>query len=745
MFNWNKFPYTNFHELNLDWFIRKFQEIFDQWASLYQTMIEWKADTDQDLSDWKRDTLAALDQWEDDLIDALDLWKQTTGQDITDWEDGVIRDLNSWKSTFEDDYEALATRVQAIVSDVEDMVENLADPFSTSTAYVVGDYVVQNGILYRFTTDHPAGAWTGSDAQQVTAMREIDDLAADDYYNQVFTNSGVLQLTADMFENGIWYRGNKQANANRGRMKRLIPVKKGMRVNITVSDFDVFWGIASTRPWTNYAQGGNTGTWISTVGTSSVTVSADGWLVIMIKNHGADTTPVDCSSFSQDINVETFLEKTYLRTDTAFLPRGLLANGTDLNTLRNPGTYILQSGRTYSNSPIPSGLGGLLMIFKGSDNSFSEVVHTIAAPAYIAEYQRSLTLATTNPTFSSWVRMNGQFTLFSTNDTTDRSAEVAAALDALGTVKLGPGKFYLGNLTLAAGSELSGSGPATEVYSVSTNFSSLFDMNDRCSIHDMTLIGDENNARTDTPDQRDGIHFVGTYVYDEGGDGYERGMIYNMRIKNFSGSGIKLSHTGPDIENHCLLHNIQIEGCGIGINIDYSSEYHRITNCSVQRCWWGMIDNGGNNIVTACDFSGNIVGLLMSDNPAGSSINNAHGTFEGCTFNHSRSAGGTPNKGTAIQLYGLDYGEVFTGCQVFFGKIDVQSCKGVRFIGLNVGSEVPIALTGNSVITFTDCTFKDAPSSTDSPVTGSGNTTGTGSVIWTGCYLRDGTVFAPSL
>lgn len=745
MFNWNKFPYTNFHELNLDWFIKKFQEIFDQWATLYQTMIEWKADTDQDLADWMRDTLAAIDQWEDDLIDALDLWKQTTGQDITDWENGVIRDLNSWKSTFEDDYEALATRVRAIVSDVEDMVENLADPFSTSTAYVIGDYVVQNGILYRFTADHPAGVWTGSDAQQVTAMREIDDLAADDYYNQVFTNAGVLQLSADMFENGIWYRGAKQANANRGRMKRLIPVKKGMRVNITVSDFDVFWGVAATRPWTTYAQGGSSGTWITTVGTSSVNITVDGWLAIMIKNHGADTTPVDCTAFSQDVNAETSLEKTYLRNDTAFIPRGIVPNNTDLNSLRNPGSYVLQSGYTYGHSPFGSGGSGVLLIFKGTANTYSEVVRSIGRPIYTHLYQRSLTLATSNPTFTDWRQIDGDFELQTTMDSTDRTAEVEEALDAFGSLKFGRGTFYLSTVTLGADNEIYGDGPATIIRSVNGNLNAVFDLNDRCSVHDLTLVGADQNARTDTPTGRDGIHFVGTYVYQQGGDGYERGMLYNLRIKNFSGSGIKLSHTGPDISNNCLIHNVMIEGCSIGVNIDYSSEYHRITNLTVQRCWWGCINNGGNNIFTGCDFSGNVVGLKMQDHPAGASVNNSHGSFEGCSFNHSRSAAGVPNKGTAIFLDGIDLGEIFTGCQVHYGSIIVQGCTGVRFIGLNVGHEVPIQLLDNHVITFTDCTFADAPTSTNSPVTGADNVTGDGTVIWTGCYLRSGDAFTPSV
>lgn len=744
-FPFDIWPWARNSDLNVAYWIKKLEEISAQAIADLTTLEEWKSATEEDLALWKAQTLESLNSWETALTTELDLWKTQTGADISDWETGVLSDLNDWKAEFLADYESLEDRVEAIVSSTEDMIENLAPPFSASSDYLAGDYVIQNGTLYRFSADHPAGAWIGTDAARRTAMQDIDDLASDEYFNELYTNAGVINITAAMLESGIWYRGNKQANPNRGRLKRIIPVKAGMALRFDVSAFDVFWAIAPARSWTNYAQGGNTGTWVSTTGSTSVSITTDGYLVFMIRNHGADTTPVDVSAFNQSAYVETYIERTFSRDDLAFLPRGVLANGSDLNTLRNPGTYILQSGYTYANSPIVSSLGGLFMVFKGSNNTYTEVVRTISAPAYAGEYQRTITLASTDPRFTPWVRINGTFTLFSTFDDTDRTAELTAALDALRTVKLGRGQFYLGNITLADGNELSGYGPATEVYSIASNYGSLFDLADKCSIHDLSIIGDADNARSDNPNQRDAVHFVGSYIYDQGGSGYERGMIYNLRIKNFSGSGIKLSHTGPNIEDHCLLHNIQIEGCGIGINIDYSSEYHRITNCSVQRCWWGMINNGGNNIITACDFSGNIVGLLMSDNPAGSAINNSHGTFEGCTFNHSRSAAGTPNKGTAIQLYGLDYGEVFTGCHVFYGAIIVQNCIGVRFIGINLGSEVPITLTDNTVISFTDCTFKDAPSSADSPVSGSGNHTGTAGVLWTNCFLRDGTVFAPAV
>lgn len=189
-FSWDNFPYTNFHELNLDWFIKKFKEIFDEWESLYQQMINWRDNTDRDLALWKNEVLDSMEQWQTDLLDALDEWKSATGEDIGEWETGVISDLNDWKDDFLEAYNALAESVEAIVSDTVDMVENLAEPFSSSKNYVAGDYVVENGVLYRFTSNHNAGAWTGSDATQQIAMNDINNLRTsfDENINEIILN-----------------------------------------------------------------------------------------------------------------------------------------------------------------------------------------------------------------------------------------------------------------------------------------------------------------------------------------------------------------------------------------------------------------------------------------------------------------------------------------------------------------------------------------------------------------------------
>ena len=53
-------------------------------------------------------------------------------------------------------------------------MNNICDEFSASTAYSKGDYVFYDGVLYRFTVNHAAGAWIGTDAAAAKLAQDVD-------------------------------------------------------------------------------------------------------------------------------------------------------------------------------------------------------------------------------------------------------------------------------------------------------------------------------------------------------------------------------------------------------------------------------------------------------------------------------------------------------------------------------------------------------------------------------------------
>lgn len=60
-----------------------------------------------------------------------------------------------------------------------EIVPEIAPLFDNTKAYTIGDCVIKDAVLYRFTAAHAAGAWIGTDAEEVTVGNELTDLKTD--------------------------------------------------------------------------------------------------------------------------------------------------------------------------------------------------------------------------------------------------------------------------------------------------------------------------------------------------------------------------------------------------------------------------------------------------------------------------------------------------------------------------------------------------------------------------------------
>ena len=74
-------------------------------------------------------------------------------------------------------------------------LRQIADVFSTSTAYAAGDYCIKGGLLYRCTTAHSAGAWNASHFTAVKIGGELSDLKEDFNALGLSVVSGKLNVT----------------------------------------------------------------------------------------------------------------------------------------------------------------------------------------------------------------------------------------------------------------------------------------------------------------------------------------------------------------------------------------------------------------------------------------------------------------------------------------------------------------------------------------------------------------------
>lgn len=93
----------------------------------------------------------------------------------------------------------------------------LAPNFSTSTSYNEGDYVIYGDTLYRFNTDHAAGAWNSAQADSATVGSELNRIIG-------------------LISGGVHYRGKTTTPIHDGSTDNPITVNGG---SLTVIDGDM--------------------------------------------------------------------------------------------------------------------------------------------------------------------------------------------------------------------------------------------------------------------------------------------------------------------------------------------------------------------------------------------------------------------------------------------------------------------------------------------------------------------------
>ena len=476
---------------------------------------------------------------------------------------------------------------------------------------------------------------------------------------------------------------------------------------------------------------------------TTVTIPSDaqGMLIRLRVDNGAtvDTT-VKYAALTTASNAELYailteqvIGKRLFYSSSDMLP------SCDLNDVLN-GAHVLIDSNTYQNSPENSRVGYL----------FSYPINNIYLQIFYGFNTASVwKRRCLNDVWSDWIKIGGEnitneYTfnnyensysvtaspsittdtnayLAPTGDATDRTADIITLLSTQGVCRLGKGNYYVKDLVMPVGTSIIGSGNATHIIRSGTDDGFAIKMGSRCTIKDCWIMGSSTDITiAETLGNRHGILWQGTYTADQNAP--LRSMISNVYISGFTGGGITCSDTGTGV-NACIMANeTYITNCSAGINITYRSEFNKFTNVHSYANWYGCINNGGNNVFTACDFSGNKVGFLM-DNASGQSPNNSHGSAVGCVFNHTNS-----NSGIGIKVLGCENGYVFTGCQIFFSQIYIENSAGVTISDCNFGADnCSITVKGGGATLFANNMHQAAPT-----ITITGNT----NVHFANCYVR---------
>lgn len=124
----------------------------------------------------------------------------------------------------------IETAVASIPADYSDLLAAIAPTFSASTAYSAGAYVWYEGDLYRFTSAHAAGSWTGTDAEAAVVCTEIKDIQTDvsDLKSAVTHNDIAAALS---YSFGYINGSGNIASSTTHYISAMIPVEAGGSYN----------------------------------------------------------------------------------------------------------------------------------------------------------------------------------------------------------------------------------------------------------------------------------------------------------------------------------------------------------------------------------------------------------------------------------------------------------------------------------------------------------------------------------
>lgn len=781
------FPYSNFHDLNMDWIIKIAKDFLDQYTHIEETITNGESSLNEKI----QMGLFQLDGKRDQILNLLDTWYTTHSNDIANELASALAEMQTTLTQLENSFNTFATTrtneaIGSIPGDYTQFyamaMKNFGIDIYTTSNPGDADNILTGGIYYNSVSGNnvsiinvpPIGPGTLIVAPSVvsnsqTCMQIYVGQRSGLIYNRSII-SGVCRPWTLAWNKNVLPEVMTMTNATHNGITyawtnctcHITGVATGLSYSVMYNQpntlpwfmqnndvlftdhnspnvfFTVYWYINGTLS-TQFP------TLLNRPGIIAVPSNATGALIRYTVNSGTDLTS------GVDVVPALFTE---VPSNYTYVTRGVLPTDSDLDNIKTPGVYFLSSGNTYSSIPAEMSFhGGTLEVIVGNDGSRANIlqritrydsdqlfVRTSINDSFTTQWHQitgngSGTQITNNFTvehYSNTYNITSSPTINSVSDnilpatgtTEDRTTDIQTLLNT-GDCHLSAGTFYARGITIPAGARLRGEGNSTILIldnQVPEGY--LVKMGSLSTIEHIQLKGQSADYTPDGSDHnRNGIIFEGDMS--TGTDSTYRAGIFNCTIRNFSGSGIKCYETGGDVRTHLMVSDCNIWNCYAGINIWRYSEYHHFTNVYCQYCDYGVIDNGGNCMFSNCDFSHNNTGALI-DNQYGQSRNDSHGTFACCSFNHSGN-----NTGTAIRIVGATNGEMFTGCQIFYGATVIEQSHGIRFVGCNYGRQTPIYVGNSFGVVFSACSMYN------NTVTDSGNT----GLSFSDCYNLDGTVF----
>ena len=284
------------------------------------------------------------------------------------------------------------------------------------------------------------------------------------------------------------------------------------------------------------------------------------------------------------------------------------------------------------------------------------------------------------------------------SNVTDMYLRIQLALNQYKYCKLGPGIFYIDStLYIKEGCTLEGCGDSTKIVLMPGNAKYAINIHDHGALRNLSILGDAvdlaENDFGETSGSRYGLFFRKGYPdYSQPCDWCN---VENVSIKNFTGSGIYHYETGANVKQGLYGNNISIRNCWAGIHIAGSSEFNRYDNTQVTYCKHAIINNGGNNSFNNCVIHGYATGFKI----IGNNYNSGHGICSNSSICHCG--------GNAIDISDCENGYIFANLQIWYNPIVINNSRGIIINSCEFSRSQRITVTSGDTVLISNCLFID--------------------------------------
>lgn len=200
-FGGNRFPYTNFHELNLDWVIEIAKNFLDQYTSLQQTITDGMTSLEQTITDGT----TGLEDKAAELEALLQEWYNTHSEDIAEELASAISSINQTLLN------GIAAFNQSATAKGQEVIESIPDDYTALGNKVINLEWLANRNNSAFPSEFKVGTYTITNNELVftadSSMICSNSSYASKKHVKAYSDAGYQFLTIQKLS-GQWTMGS---------------------------------------------------------------------------------------------------------------------------------------------------------------------------------------------------------------------------------------------------------------------------------------------------------------------------------------------------------------------------------------------------------------------------------------------------------------------------------------------------------------------------------------------------------